>query len=238
MPKRDYVSARKRRAKSKSKGAGRALLITFVVMLAAISGFAGGYFVDKSGSQPETGQEDKSIELLIEIEQLREQIQTMRQEVGKQKQSAKKADTDVGELNFYRELPKQSVTPEPVVETSTQAMQDRKVLSQAAETKKSEKPVQAHKKKHKTVKKKSPPGIKNYFRIQVASLSSASAAAKLEKKLSGWGLNPAVKKVKVSGYGWRYRVYAGPYKSRKDANEANLLITKKLKKMGIILSVK
>ncbi len=238
MPKRDYVSARKRRTKSGSKGAGRAFLITFVVLFAAISGFAGGYWMDKSVLLQETDGTDKSIALLIEIEQLRDQIQTMRKEVGKQKEAAKTADTDVGELNFYRELPKQSVTPEPVVETSTQAMQDKKMLSQAAAKKKIKKLAQIHKKKHATAKKKTLSETKSHFRIQVASFKSASAAARSKKQLEDWGLNAVVKKVQVSGYGWRYRVYTGPYKSRKDANKANLLITKKLKRMGIILSVK
>ncbi len=232
MAKKDYVSAGRRRRKTRQPDPGRVLLMGITLLASALLGFAGGYWMDKPRPIPDAAQKrDESSQLLARIEQLQREIRTMKEKSGRQQKDEKEADTDVGELTFYHELPEQSVSPTPVADIPVQTFPEKPAgISETRMTKKNRSG-----KASPEIKEKKPDSGRKGFRIQVASLGSASAAARLQKQLNDWGLSAFVKKVQVRGHGWRYRVYAGPYRSRSSAEDANLLIAKKLSKMGIVL---
>jgi len=201
------------------------------MLLSAIIGYAAGYFLDTGNPVWMFAHDevhDNNQDLLTQVKNLQEQVQGMKAELSKQKQELRKPPTEVGELTFYHELRKQSVTPEPVAET--------KVSPQKKEEKKTP-TAQIISKNLQEEKQKKPVKSASRYHLQVASFRAESDAAKLKKRLVKWGLTAFVKKANVPGYGRRYRVYSGPYDDRKDVDEANLLVVKKLHRMGLILRV-
>jgi len=206
-------------------------LITAGMLTSALVGYAVGYFLDTGNPVWMSAHDeahDNHQDLLTQVKNLQEQVQGMKAELSKQKQELKKPSTEVGELTFYHELPKQSVTPEPVAETkvSPQKKEERKtpisqIISKNLQQEKQKKPVKSA----------------SRYRLQVASFRAESDAVKLKERLVKWGLIAFVKKANVPGYGWRYRVYAGSYADRQNVEKANLLVAKKLHRMGLILRV-
>jgi len=231
MARKSHARPRTRHKNPKKSGAGRVFLISAGMVVSALAGYAAGYFVDTGKSFStliQHGTDNENRDLLTRIEELKSRVQGMKAELSKQKQELKKPATEVGELTFYHELPKQSVTPEPVAETKVEP-QKKKVKSKTIGQVIS-KEIQGQRQK-KTAKQ----GTR--YRLQVASFRAETDAAKLEKRLIAWGLNAFVKRANVPGHGWRYRVYTGPYADRKGVDKANLLVVKKLHRMGLILRV-
>jgi len=231
MARKSHTRARARRKTPKKSVAGKLFLISAGMIVSALAGYAVGYFVD-TGKTPSIlvprEADNENRELLGRIEELQARIQGMKAELDKQKQELKKPATDVGELTFYHELPKQSVTPEPVAETKVEPQHKRdeksmisKVISKEIQKSGKQKPVKPA----------------SRYRLQVGSFRAEADATRLKRRLTGWGMDAFVKKTNVPGYGWRYRVYTGPYADREGVDSANLLVVKKLHRMGLILRV-
>jgi len=241
-------AARKRRVKK--TGIGKNALVFAGMLIFALLGYAAGYFMDTGKPLQSTyargdnnHQELLTLvknlkmkikngdDLLTRIESLKSQVTDMKEELDKQRLAMKKSSTDVGELTFYHELPRQSVTPVPVSETKVQKRS----------RKKSEKGLSIsgiisrnlNQKQQGKVQTKS--SVK--YRLQVASFRKATDARKLRKRLLNWGFKTSIRKVNLTGKGLWYRVYTGPYGNRKSVEKANLLVAKKLHRMALVLRV-
>jgi len=230
MPRQSYARSRSGQKSPNKSSVGRVILITAGMLISALIGYAIGYFLDTGNPVWMVAHDeahDNNQDLLTQVNNLREQVQDMKAELSKQKQELKKHPTEVGELTFYHELRKQSVTPEPVAETKVSPQKkERKapisqIISKNLQQKRQKKPVKRAVRYH----------------LQVASFRAESDAVKLKERLLKWGLMAFVKKANVPGYGWRHRVYTGPYADRKGVDKANLLVVKKLHRMGLILRV-
>jgi len=237
MAKRDYAKVQAP-SKSDSKANASVLPAIAIVVVAAVC-FAGGYWLggekatnhisheDKSGLNKVQAQLEsemaKSRLLQVKIDELQEQVELL------QKKARQGAHTKVGDLKFYSELPKQSVTPAPVSETKpaqARAM-DRSLHDGMPEV-----PPEMH-----TVKDDSDaavPGAETY-KVQIASFKTRADAANMQKKLNKAGIASFVRKVALEGKGEWFRVFVGPYADKENAREAVRDIQEKVNIRGLLV---
>ncbi|MDQ6993522.1 MAG: SPOR domain-containing protein [Mariprofundus sp.] len=125
------------------------------------------------------------------------------------------AHAKVGDLQFYNELPKQSVTPEPVVGPAAVARVMPEIVAQGTE------------------KGASTSG----FSIQIASFRSKVDAIHMQEKLQKNGFQIYLKRIDLAEKGAWFRVYAGPYLRKSDAEQLlpELEAQKHVKK-GLVIS--
>ncbi|MCK5307303.1 MAG: hypothetical protein KAJ73_01705, partial [Zetaproteobacteria bacterium] len=92
-------------------GRSKVLLLTIMALAVVAGGFMVGFMVGhEMGMQKATSDDDER--LLTQLKQQQGELARLRSEA--QKQQPEVSTTQVGELTFYNELPKQSVDPEPM----------------------------------------------------------------------------------------------------------------------------
>ncbi|GAV19985.1 DedD protein [Mariprofundus micogutta] len=234
MAKRDYAKVQ---APSKSDSTANAsILPAFAIVMVAAVCFAAGYWlggekaanvssVDQSEMnrvQAELDSELANSKLLqVKVDELQDQIELL------QNQARQGAHTKVGELKFYQELPKQSITPAPVAETSP---------AEARSMDGNNNPVLPD-----TEPLVEDPAIghvdlgQDAHKVQIASFKTKSEAVIMQKKLMKAGVTSFVRKVKLDDRGVWFRVYAGPYADKESARKAVKDIQKKADIRGLIV---
>jgi cell division protein FtsN len=214
-------------------GRSKVLLLTIMALAVVAGGFMVGFMVGhEMGMQKVTSDDDER--LLTQLKQQQGELARLRSEA--QKQQPEVSTTQVGELTFYNELPKQSVDPEPMrmnrergvqsiepaqnsKESSASKMLLKQIIEQELNQKMGEKPAD---------------GVGEYY-LQLASFQKQSEAESFFPKLAKSGLPGVIKRVELSRLGTWYRVYAGPFDSKQASEEAKKSAKNSLNITGLIV---
>ena len=246
MARQDFAQV-KAPKKSESGGKSASLLIVFGIIFVAIACFIAGFWlggnqgVQYNPAHPELD----AAQAQIKLSQARVDLQQSRIEVLEKlveewkKKSEEGASTRVGELKFYHDLPRQSVTPSPVSDLPASKSSMRPALpphpaKPSIEQPESVKTVDMQR-ADKPVKKVSTDAPAVVYQIQVASFRVKTEASRFQKKMFNAGFPAFIRSVDLVEKGEWYRVYTGPYSSKDIAEKAQADIHKQLKIKGLLV---
>lgn len=93
-------------------------LLVFGIVAVVIAGFVGGYWLG-SRQGHETAESEAKARLVAQVQEQKQELAALRKQQAEDKARAKAEvgalpNTDVGDLTFYTDLPKQPVKPEPL----------------------------------------------------------------------------------------------------------------------------
>ncbi len=222
-------------------GSGAMLNAVGIVMIAALC-FGGGYWLGLANSQQAGNSVDvDAVEAKLAIQVAENNVllaktEALQDSVEQWKQKAQQdAHSKVGDLSFYKELPKQSVTPAPMpdmpVATGAPKIVAKPVPAQRSEVVKAVKSLPSG--SHASAIPKQP--LVDVYRIQLASFRTQSDAMVVKQKLSQAGFPALIHKVDLGSKGLWYRIYAGPYHSKSAAEADQKKIGKKIKLKGFLI---
>ena len=232
-------------------GAKTMVLIVLLVVL-VLGVFIGGFWLgQKQGIETAAGEDKARLEKLLREQE--DEMKLLRQEAAKQKEPAATSTTQVGDLTFYNELPRQSVKPAPlhaknmpvkkapshtVAKTHTpplsSTLEMRKMIekemhqSPQSETKPVTLPVKT------AVTNDSKPKAQG-FMLQVGSFQKTADADAFLPKLTKHGFSPLVRRVELPNLGVWYRVYLTGYDSKEAANKAKVAVKKSLNITALVV---
>ncbi len=214
-------------------GRSKVLLLTIMALAVVAGGFMTGFMVGhETGMQKATSNDDER--LLAQLKQQQGELATLRSEA--QKRQPEVSTTQVGELTFYNELPRQSVDPEPMQMNREQGVQSSKPVQSSKEIPGSKTLLKQIIEQELSQKMNEKPadGAGEYY-LQLASFQKQSDAESFFPKLAKSGLSGVIKRVELSKLGTWYRVYAGPFDSRATSEEARKRAKKSLSITGLIV---
>lgn len=171
---------------------------------------------------------------------------------------------DVGDLTFYADLPKQPVKPEPLsqpVSKPTMAaapapqsapqsvsQPDKKPAAaapaspaaKAAPSQPAAAAPQGSQMVHAVIQRElagqaPAPAAKGAYYVQVASFRDTQEAGRVQHRLTAIGLDSRLKRAAIPGRGVWYRLQAGPYASRHDAEAVRVDIAQKLHMKALLV---
>lgn len=228
------LEAPSRATAPKPSGVPSFLLAAGIMLVVALA-FSGGYWLGKEHGAQIVESAEKA-RLVEQIKQQQQEMAKLRQEAQQQRRDADVSTSRIGDLTFYNDLPKQSVTPAPL--SGTGVAPPEEMASPAAQP-------------GSQATGKSPAGddlLRNIIQremsggqssaayvVQVGSFRSDAETQPLVRRLSGLGLHASVRPVDLKEKGRWYRVYAGPYASRDEAEKVQQQIRTGLKINGLVL---
>ena len=236
MAGQDFARVKAPRKREEKESAGGSLGTIAGILFAAVACFAAGFWLGGAQqSLPETvdskaaavqAELDKKLAELklqqVKIEELEESLAQWKKRV------EQKASDKLGELQFYKNLPKQSVTPAPMAEAPPAP-----VAAKPAEKPLAPKAVDA------TAATAAPASVASaaggVYRLQIVSYQSKEDAAAFQRKLFNSGFSASVQAADLPGRGTWYRVYAGPYADETSALTAQRDIQEKFKIRGLLI---
>ena len=251
MAKQDFAQVKaSSHAESRSDSGSGSGSILNAIAIFAIAGlcFSGGYWIG-TGAIKQTGNNTDANEMkeklaaqIAENRLLQAKNETLQDLAQQWKTKAEQgAHTKVGELTFYKELPKQSVTPAPVPDvpesaTHVKPQQAKKYADkQQVETTAIQAPT--HGAAH-TAPTSAQQHAADRYRIQLASFRTEADAMTMRGKLQHAGFLTQIEMADLSDKGQWYRLYAGPYDSRTAAMTAQQKIDHALKLKGLLKRVR
>lgn len=246
MAKQDFAHVKAPSKNEAKHSAGGSVMPAIAILVVAGLCFSVGYWLG-SADVKQTGRkvdvdavEGKLAAQVAENKVLQAKNETLQSLVEQWKQKASQgAHTKVGELSFYKDLPKQSVNPAPM----TDAPVVKSVVKPAV------KPAPASGKralaqaKHAAVRPV-PASVAEIisgaqavapYRVQLASFQANSDAVAMQQTLSRAGFPSQVRKVDLGAKGFWFRLYAGPYASKSAANSARQQIEDQIKLKGFLV---
>jgi len=228
-----------------------ALMPVMAILLVALLCFSGGYWLGQaqSGHKPvavskSTVPEAEYINLKVRFEQQQAQLEELGSELAKWKVIANRdASSKVGDLQFYKDLPSQSVMPAPMrdSEIASKAAAARAAVAKPATSghAQSHVPEEASSQMLATIigreMQRSPKGE---FRIQAGSFRSLADAKPLKQRLHAAGFTSFIEAADLGEKGVWQRVYVGPFESRGAAEKAKRNLRDKLKISGLLVRKK
>jgi len=241
MAKQDFAQVKSTTKPESGSGSGSVLNAIGIVIIAALC-FGSGYWLGSSrgvqagNSAGAAVVEEKLAKQVAENQLLLAKNEALQDSLEQWKQKAQQdAHSRVGDLSFYKELPKQSVTPAPMPETPAVTASLKAAGTQypemRSETVKSIKPLQSG--GHGSAASQQQP--RDVYRIQLASFRTQSDAMAVQQKLSQAGFSALIHKVDLGEKGQWYRIYAGPYHSKSVAEADVQKIEKKIKLKGFLV---
>ncbi len=190
-------------------------------------------------------------------QRLLDEIARQKKELAKLKKNAAKkggkpGQTEVGELTFYNDLPRQAVTPAPLSGTEEAAAAGgHRKPSSARVAEHSAKPSAGHAGGEPDVgriiqqtMKEEPPRAHapapsaardGDWRVQVGSYQRREDAEALASRARGQGFPATVEQTMVPNLGMWFRVYVGPYASREAARAAQARVRDAMHISGLLL---
>jgi len=230
-------------------GQSKVLLLIIVALVVVAAGFAIGFMMGQEMGKQKATSEEKA--------RLVDQLKAQQEELSKLRAAAKQrlpkvSTTEVGELTFYNELPKQSVDPEPLTASTTPkreatgkregieaATSSEKLLKSLIENELNQAQTSAPKSELKQVQagssaKESAAGEITYY-LQLASFQKQNDAELFYPKLGKAGFEGVIKRVELPKLGVWYRVYAGPFATKKTAEGAKQSVKERLNITGLIV---
>ncbi len=212
----------------KPRNQSKTILIVSLATMLAIACFSVGFFMgEKHGQQSNQG--DKYHALVSKLKEQQQKIENYKKQM--EAARSKEADTSqVGELTFYNQLPKQSVTPEPLDAAATAKPQKTSVIDESPED------IALTEQRLNAIIEKQLQTPQQQFRIQIASFKQASDAEHFVQQLLEAGVSAQVQKVSLANLGIRYRVLTLPFSQRDKALQAKAHIKEKFHITGILVS--
>ncbi|EAU53634.1 SPOR domain-containing protein [Mariprofundus ferrooxydans] len=237
MAKKDFAHIKAPSRQEKKAGLN---MLPFAIVAIAGFCFAAGYWTGTAQHdvKPTVSQKDMAARQArldaktAEINVLQARIDALEEQVAMWKGKAKQdAHSKVGDLQFYTDLPKQSVTPAPVVEPAKESgepVEPSPVKADPHEFASSGQgvvtPVAAE-----------PRAVLAGFRIQIASFRSRVDATALQNKLNKAGFKAYVQTVDLAERGQWFRTYAGPYASKAEAEQRLPAIEAQMHMKGLLI---
>lgn len=222
---------------SKASGVSSFLLVAGILAVVALA-FSGGYWLGKEHGAQIADSAEKA-RLVAQIHQQEEEMAKLRKEAQQRRRDGDVSTSKIGDLTFYNDLPKQSVTPAPLSGTGVAKPVEMPSPAEEPPAPGKDTPPQAANgdellrniiEREMTGGKLTPEYV-----VQVGSFRSRKETEPLLKRLDGVGLHSTVRKVDLKTKGQWFRVYVGPYASRKEADKAHVRIQKALKIDGLVL---
>jgi len=246
----DFAHIKETRPEDVRPMAQSKVLLLIVVALAVVAtGFAIGFMMGQEMGKQKATSAEKA--------RLVEQLKAQQEELSKLRAAAKQrlpeiSTTEVGELTFYNELPQQSVDPEPLTATTSTkreatgksedieaATSSEKLLKSLIEHELNQAQTSAAKLELKPVHAgsaaKEGTAAENTYFLQLASFQKKNDADLFYPKLGKAGFEGVIKRVELSKLGTWYRVYAGPFSTKKRVEEAKQDVKQKLNITGLIV---
>jgi cell division septation protein DedD len=233
----------------------KSIVITIVSLVVVLGTFMGGFWLgQKHGIEVASGEDKARLEKMLRKQE--DELKKLR-DIAALKAETKVSTTQVGELTFYNELPKQPAQPEglrgkrdvmlinkPVIAKTEREASDAK--RREAIRKMIEKELQQG--ADETVKKKvavsavkpAKPIVSKVVRaggyiLQVASFQQEADANKFLSKLRKHGFSPVVKQVTLPNLGIWYRVYLEGFASRKAADDVRNQLKKTMNIKALVV---
>ncbi len=242
MAKQDFAQVNASTQPESDSDSGSLLRAIGIVVIAGLC-FSAGYWlgagdIQKTGNKTDVDATEARLAAQVaENKMLQAKNTALHEMVAQWKAKAEQdAHTKVGELTFYKELPKQSVTPAPVPDAP-------KVKAQLGKQPANVQQVTAVDAVHAATApghaNATPPisrsGSNVVYRIQLASFRTQADAMVMQKKLARAGFASQVKKADLGDKGQWFRLYAGPYDSRSNAEAVQQNINAQVKLKGFII---
>jgi len=219
MAAKDFAHVKASSRQEKKSGVS---MLPFAIVCVAGFCFAAGYWIateqhsQGSASQGDVDARQKLLDAKVaENNILQSKIDMLEERVSMWKSKAgQDAHSKVGDLQFYTDLPKQSVMPSPVVEPAKAPEQT--VIQPTAKATIS--PLTQVQGEVTPVAVDTQAAVSG-FRIQIGSFRAMADAMNLQKKLNGAGFKAYVQTVDLGDKGQWFRAYAGPYTSKAEAEQ-------------------
>ncbi len=214
----------------------KSIFITLLATVFAIICFGTGFYMgEQHGIKASKGHKQEA--LIAKLEKQQQELQALKEEAQKWQQL--EANTSqVGELTFYNELPKQSIIPEPLEHQpkpkSPAAFLDKLEAELAANQDKEQALVVTEQRLEDVIRVQMQSTSRS-FKIQVASFSSEHDALQLLPKLKALGIGANIQRVDIASKGIYYRVYTHTYTDEVKAIQAKELIRQKLHIDGLMV---
>ncbi|TLS68168.1 SPOR domain-containing protein [Mariprofundus erugo] len=259
MAKQDFARLEAPSRKDKKQDGISVVSVVAIVLIAGLC-FVAGYWIggQQGGGAGEHGVPQAKLDALqakldekaAENHVLQANIEGLQEQVELWKAKAQQsAHARVGNLQFYSELPKQSVKPSPVLEPAPEPEADAHVDTRPVAAARVEvKPVavDAHPAAatRSEVKQALPaetaavvaPAVDDaLYRIQIASFRSREDANSMQQKLTQAGFRALVETVELGDKGTWYRIFAGPYGGRIEADKQLADIEQKVHVKGLLI---
>jgi len=210
-------------------------LIVILAVMFAIACFAVGFFMgEKHGLESSKGNQYE--DLMKKLKKQQQKIEAFKKEAEKAQQ--KEAETSqLGELTFYTELPKQSITPEPLNANSKGASQHTKTKPKTdipLDTQQTD--LALTEKRLNAIIEREMQKPTQQFRIQIASFKHEKDAVTFVHSLQKEDIPAEIQQVSLANMGIRYRVFTLPFGQREDALRAKAHIKDKFHVTGILVT--
>ena len=235
---------------SSSPSYTKGMVLTIVSVAVVLGTFMGGFWLgQKRGIEVASGEDKARLEKILREQE--EELVKLR-EVAATKPEPKVSTTQVGELTFYNELPKQSAQPATLHSGVTGAQKQPSAVQSDAEhrdavrkmiEKELQQSIQEEELQQSAQKSVVKPTTKKQVRstpstgfvLQVASFQQKGDAQHFLAKLKKNGFSPIVKRVKLPNLGVWHRVYIEGFDTRKDAEHARERLKKSMKITALVV---
>jgi len=208
------------------------------IILVAVACFSAGYWLGKDDIQQGFNKVDvDAVEAQLAVKDAEARLQEARIETLQalveqwKAKAGEGAHTKLGELNFYKDLPKQSVMPAPVSAKTVEKVVRKKIAL----------PKHGGIRNAGTITPESvSPTAKKVFdasayRIQIASFRHEYDALPVQKKIKRAGFAAYVKAVDLGDKGIWFRVYAGPFVSKAVAERKSMRLETEMNIKGLLV---
>ena len=248
MARQDFAQV-KASKKPESSGRSGSLLIIFGIVFVAIVCFVAGFWLaNNQGVQQDIAHPElDAAQAQLKLSQARVDLQQARIEVLEKlveewkKKSEEGATNKVGELKFYHDLPRQSVTPAPVSDAPASKSSLRPALPPHPAKPSLKKPESVKTVDMRQVDESAKETdtdtatVATIYQIQIASFRLKAEASRFQTKLFNAGFSAFIRSVDLAEKGNWFRVYAGPYSTKDIAEKAQVDIQKQTKIRGLLV---
>jgi len=221
------------------------LLIVFIVLL-VMGAFSGGFWLGRDQGVELVSSQDKA-RLQALIQKQERELENLRLVAKQQHKTQDVSMTQVGDLMFYNELPKQTITPSALKQkdeqqkTPPQIRAIQKMIHQEMESHPmlEEKPRQASPQasmNKPTSVPKSDAKATHAYQIQLASFQKKEDAQAFIQKIQGKNVKGRMQEVNLPKLGTWYRVYTGSYTDKPNAQKALLQLKDSIHVTGLVVS--
>jgi len=233
------VEGLSRTVPAKSAGGVQSVLLVAGILLVVALAFSGGYWLGKEHGAQIADSAEKA-RLVAQLKQQEQEMAKLREEAKQRRKDADVSTSKIGDLTFYNDLPKQSVTPAPLSGTGENPVADLPAVSSKPDMPATVTPqtsISTGDDLLRNIIQREMAGGKlaAEYVVQVASYRGSDEATPLLKQLDALGVKASVRPVDLAGKGKWFRVYVGPYGSRDEADKARQKIKKSLKIDGLVL---
>ena len=221
----------------------KGMLLSIVSVAIVLGTFVGGFWLgQKRGIEVASGEDKARLEKMLhkqesELVKLRKMAATQTK--------PKVSTTQVGELTFYNELPKQSAQPTPLHGQSNVASQGDSAIEGAqsdeaykeAVRKMIEQELQQSMRGEgfQPIASKDTAVSTAWFMLQVASFQKKDDADTFASVLRTKGFEPIVKRIKLNNLGTWYRIYVGAFATKQEANAERVRLEKIMKVKALVV---